>query len=205
MDLSLKIIPQCLDSLDLKDLWAYANWHPYFKYFNMPASSEHYRLLSHLSWQFPPNSVLIDIGTHIGYSALALSHNPNISVISYNIEDDIGNQVFSAKNKSNIELRIDNCLKDIDLLLKSPFILLDTLHNGDFEKELIELLIEKKYNGIVMCDDIYLNTAMINFWNWVPLKKIDVTMFGHWSGTGIIVFNENMYNLEIFENPTKSA
>jgi hypothetical protein len=197
MIITLKIISDFLNSLDLKDLWKFANWHQYFKYLNMPAGKEHYRLFSHLSWQFPPNTTLIDVGTHIGYSALALSHNPDVNVISYNIQDDIGNQNYSVKNKHNIELRIKNCLEDINLLLKSPLIVLDTLHNGDFEKEFMELLIKNNYDGIVICDDIHLNDAMINFWNWIPLKKIDITQFGHWSGTGIVLFNENKYNLEI--------
>ena len=54
-----------------------------------------------------------------------LSHNPDIKVISYNIQEDINNQQCSAKNKTNIELSIKNCLEDIEILLNSPFIMLD--------------------------------------------------------------------------------
>ena len=194
--ISLKIVINNLNTLELNDLWKYVNWHTHFCFFNMPAGKEHYRLLSHLSWQFPSGTTLIDIGTYVGYSAVALSHNPNVKVISYNIQDDIKNQECSAKDKTNIELRIKNCIQDIELLLSSPFIMLDTLHTGEFEKELISVLIEKKYKGVVLCDDIYLNKEMKDFWSWVPLKKIDVSDTGHWSGTGIIIFDENYINIE---------
>ena len=90
-----------------------------------------------------------------------------------------------------------NCIQDIELLLSSPFIMLDTLHTGEFEKELISVLIEKKYKGVVLCDDIYLNKEVKDFWSWVPLKKIDVSDTGHWSGTGIIIFDENYINIVI--------
>ena len=200
MNICLKIVPECLNSLDLKELFQFSIWHSDYRWLNKPAGTDPYRLYSYLSWQFPPNITLIDIGTFVGNSALALSHNPNVKVISYNIQDDIGNPKYSVKNKSNIELRIKNCIEDIDILLKSPLILLDTMHNGDFEKELIELLIKNKYNGIVICDDIYLNNEMKLFWDWVPIKKIDLTNIGHWSGTGAIIFDEKTCNLEIINN-----
>jgi hypothetical protein len=200
MKLSLTIFSYLLNSIDLKDLWKYVNWHEFFSFFNMFCGYEHYRLLSQLSWQFPPNTTLIDIGTSCGYSAVALSHNPDIKVISYNIQDDIKDQICSAKHKPNIELRIKNCMEDIDLLLKSPLIMLDTAHYGDFETELIKLLITKGYKGIVICDDIYLNKEMLDFWNWVPLKKIDITDYGHWSGTGAIIFDETNVNIEIINH-----
>jgi len=203
--ISLKIFSYTLNNINLMDLWKYVNWHGFFMFFNMPAGYEHYRLLSQLSWQFPPNTTLIDIGTSCGYSAVALSHNPDINVVSYNIQDDIGTQVCSAKNKSNIELRIKNCIDDIDLLIKAPLIMLDTAHTGDFETDVINALMKNNYKGLVLCDDIYLNREMVAFWNWVPLKKIDVSEFGHWSGTGIIVFDDTNIDLEILKLGPKNS
>jgi hypothetical protein len=193
---NLQIVVPALDSIDLKDLWVYANWHSFFQFFNNKAGDEHYRLLSNFSWQFPPNTVLADIGTSGGFSALALAHNPNVKVITYNIEDGIGKQVCSMYDKKNIEPRFKNCIEDIDELVKCPFILLDTAHEGGFERELITALMCSNYKGVVMCDDIYLNRAMIDFWNWVPLKKMDVSEYGHWSGTGIILFDPASVNIE---------
>jgi hypothetical protein len=196
---TLKLAPYVLDTIDLKDLWKYSNWADNFKFFNLRNGDEHYRLLSYFSWQFPPNTTIIDVGTFLGFSALALSHNPDVKVISYNIQDDIGTPVYSVKNKENVELRIKNCIDDLNILLNSPFIMLDTAHNGDFEQELIQKLIDNKYRGMVLCDDIHLNYEMIQFWNWVPLKKIDLSKYGHWSGTGLIIFDENTIDLEIVE------
>ena len=194
---SLQIIVPALDCIDLKDLWMYANWHSFFQFFNNRAGDEHYRLLSNFSWQFPPNTVIADIGTSCGFSALALSHNPNVKVLTYNIEDGIGKQTCSMYDKQNIEARIKNCLEDIDELVKCPFILLDTAHEGGFERQLITALMCANYKGVVMCDDIYLNRAMIDFWNWVPLTKMDVSEYGHWSGTGLILFDSSSVNVDI--------
>lgn len=202
MNAHLKIIPYVLDTIDLKDLWMYGTWHEFFQFFNHKAGWEHYRLLSHLSWQFPPGTTLIDIGTSCGFSSLALAHNPDVKVVTYNIEDHIGTQVCSARHKPNIEHRIQNCLEDIDLLLQAPLIMLDTAHEGDFEREVILALRNHNYKGIVICDDIYLNSAMIQFWNWVPIQKVDITPYGHWSGTGMILFDEmNGVQCTIHEHP----
>jgi hypothetical protein len=189
-----------LDSIDLSHLWPYAH-SSQFQYFNLNSGNEHYKLLASLSYQFPNNSTIIDIGTSTGHSALALSINPNIKVITYNIGDEvpsIENQM-SIKNKNNIEIRIKNCIKDIDILLNAPFILLDTFHDGSFERELIQVLLCHNYKGIVMCDDIKLNKEMVDFWNWVPLKKIDVSNYGHWSGTGMILFDESSVNITVIK------
>ncbi len=189
MKRNLVLQPYVLNSIDLKDLWMYATWHPFFTFFNHRAGWEHYRLLSHFSWQFPPGTTLVDIGTSCGFSALALAHNPAVRVVTYNIEDGIGDQVCSARHKPNIEHRIKNCLEDIDVLLSAPLIMLDTAHEGDFEQEVITALMQRSYKGIVLCDDIYLNAAMDRFWKWVPLPKADLSEYGHWSGTGLITFD----------------
>lgn len=197
MKKTLQIIVPALDSLDLKDLWIYGTWHDFFRFFNNKSGDEHYRLLSNFSWQCAPGTVLVDVGTSCGFSALALSHNPHVKVITYNIEDGIGKQSCSMYDKKNIEPRIKNCIDDMEELLQAPFILLDTAHEGPFEHEFIIALMTAGYKGIVMCDDIYLNHAMKAFWDWVPLKKVDVTQYGHWSGTGIIVFDPDVLDLEI--------
>ena len=78
------------------------------------------------------------------------------------------------------------------ILLEAPFIMLDTFHDGGFEREFILELLKNNYKGMVLCDDIYLNDEMKSFWEWVPLQKIDVSKYGHWSGTGIILFDQTL-------------
>ncbi len=198
--MELTIIPNIIDTHDLSHLWPYAKG-PQFKYFNLEAGNEHYRLLYHFSWQMPNQSTIIDIGTSMGHSALALSANPNIRVITYDISDGYVLPNHSIKQKENIEIRIKNCLEDIPLLLQSPFIMLDTFHDGIFERQLITTLINNNYNGIVVCDDIYLNKEMVDFWNWVSLRKMDISIYGHWSGTGAILFGNS--NLTIYYPTSK--
>jgi len=185
----LYIIPEILDSIDLCTLWPYARG-PQFKFFNRESGNEHYRLLSHLSWQFPNKSTVVDIGTSTGHSALALSHNPTINVVTYNISDEV-QKVGSIKSKYNVNIRIKNCLDDMSTLLAAPFIMLDVFNDGTFEKELITALMKNNYAGVVLCDDIYLNKEMVEFWKWVPVKKVDMTKYGHWSGTGLILFGSS--------------
>jgi hypothetical protein len=77
-------------------------------------------------------------------------------------------------------------------IIQSKMIILDVdPHDGFQEKDFLQKLIERNYQGIVVVDDIHLNIEMKQFWDNIPLniKKVDVTHLGHHSGTGIIVFD----------------
>lgn len=69
--------------------------------------------------------------------------------------------------------------------------MLDTFHNGDFEMEFYNKIKEIGFSGLLMIDDIYLNTEMKNFWNQIELEKFDLSEFGHHSGTGLVTFKNN--------------
>lgn len=200
--MNLYILPSIINIHDLSMLWPFAKG-PQFNYFNLESGNEHYRLLYHISWQIPNYSTIIDIGTSTGHSALALSANPDINVVTYNICDQVQDN-NSIKNKKNIDIRIKNCIDDIDILLQSPFIMLDVYHDGIFEKIVIEELIKHNYNGIVLCDDIFLNKEMLDFWNWVPIPKMDITEYGHWSGTGLILFGNSTATV-LYNTPKQIA
>jgi len=89
---------------------------------------EHYRLLSYISSLFNYCNI-IDLGTHRGMSALALSYNETNRIYSFDIVDNVTEQVI--KDKSNIKFIHDNLWEsDIqekwkELILKSEFIFLD--------------------------------------------------------------------------------
>jgi hypothetical protein len=51
------------------------------------------------------------------------------------------------------------------------------------------------YRGIVILDDIHLNDHMNTFWNNITQKKHDVTNVGHFSGTGIIIFDQSRFQI----------
>ena len=143
---------------------------------------EHYDLLSTLSKQY--NGVrLYDIGTYQGFSAVALSSNKNNLIISY----DIGYYV-TIDRPNNVEFRVGNFYHDKDML-SSPLIMFDIdPHDGIQERAFVDNLINVGYKGTVVFDDIHLNDGMKKFWNSITQEKHDYTQYGHWSGTGIVLF-----------------
>ena len=158
-------------------------------YFLDVPGKEHYTLLAHISSQL--NDVpLLDIGTYKGCSALALSYNQQNQVHSFDIVDARAIQNMP----SNIQFYVDDILdiKFKELVLSSPFILVDTLHDGIFEKQFHTFLQAISWNGTLMLDDIYLNDAMKEYWNAITEKKVDVSSSGHWSGTGMVFFGETL-------------
>ena len=170
-----------LDSIDLLEYET--ELAPFVKkYFFLNSGVEHYRLLAHISTYYE-NETILDIGTFKGGSALALSFNNNNKVISIDIEDHLESNI----NRSNIEFKILNILDYPKLIQQSKLIMLDTAHDGLFEKEFYTYLIKSNWNGIMIADDIHLNKPMKRWWKLIDNKyKYDITRFGHWSGTGLI-------------------
>ncbi|MBA7636649.1 hypothetical protein ES703_44270 [subsurface metagenome] len=180
-----KILSVSNKQLDLIDASSGMNIINHRKELICSASSvEHYKLLAYISTLFNKQT-LFDIGTHDGLSALALSYNKAINVKSYDINRT--KISYNYTEKINIKYIIGNALKDEDLK-KSPFIFLDTKHDGIFENQLYNHLIKIDYKGLLMLDDIILNDAMRKFWNDIKHDKYDLIKKGHWSGTGLVNF-----------------
>ena len=55
--------------------------------------------------------------------------------------------------------RIDHLFHDKNLILKSNCILLDTFHDGSFEQQFVDYLLNIGFNNILLLDDIYLNVC----------------------------------------------
>lgn len=157
---------------------------------------QHYRLLAYFSTLFK-NSTIIDIGTHRGHSALALSYESTNTVISFDIENRLHNPFI--KNHKNIRFEYDNLFekngqdKWRDTILSSSFIFLDVEpHNGVMEKELYCYLKSIGYTGFVICDDVwYFKEMRDNFWYKInDAHRFDLTLVGHFSGTGVVVMSD---------------
>ena len=101
----------------------------------------------------------------------------------------VGTAPEAAIDLPNVEFRVKNALEDGDQLLASPLILLDTYHDGVFEQEMYDFLSRNNYTGLLLLDDIHVNPAMQQFWSGVSHTKLDLTTWGHWSGTGLVVFD----------------
>lgn len=181
-----KITNQDLDNLPMSDLSDLINLEEYKKYFLCNSSIEHYRLLSYISLS-NDNITLLDIGTLKGSSALAMSINPKNKVVSF----DVSHNLDLSQIPQNVTFLIDDVtkLQYRELVLESKYILLDTYHDGTFEKVFYDYLKEINYKGFLLLDDINLNQEMISFWNQIDLPKIDISSLGHITGTGVVTFN----------------
>lgn len=162
------------------------------------SGNQHYRFLSYLSSLYN-NSTIIDIGTHRGSSALALSHNKTNTIITFDVIDNVTNNLI--KKKENIKFCFDNIFEEEsrkkwkDTILSCPFIFLDVdTHNGNTEIDFYNYLKEIEYMGFVICDNIwYFKEMRDNFWYKIPDNyKYDLTEYGHCSGTGVFTFNKSI-------------
>lgn len=175
---------ELLDVLNM-NLYQTIDNKEYQNYYTEKSSKEHYRLLTHISNSFD-NQTFVDIGSLKGSSALALSTNKKNKVYSFNLF----NQLSLSTIPENIEFIIDNVIngKYDHILMTAKFILLDTFHDGTFEKQFYNHLVSIGYLGYLLLDDIHLNPEMKEFWNSIDKNKIDLTHIGHWSGTGLVYF-----------------
>lgn len=181
----LSISNNQLNNINLYDEVSKIKSDEYQKYFLSDSGLEHYRLLSYLSIKNESVNFL-DVGTLKGCSALAFSHNRKNKVYSFNVVEELD----LLDPPSNIEFIVNDILNDQfnDIIISSKYIMLDTFHDGIFEKEFLNKLILLKYKGFLLLDDIFLNEEMRVFWESINLKKYNITNIGHVTGTGVVYF-----------------
>jgi hypothetical protein len=181
---------QFLSSLPMKSSHIDKHLSEMAMYYSSAIGMEHYRLLTALS-MMNRNSIILDIGTYKGASALALSTNPTNKVISYNIVNQLD---VDFSDIPNIEFKIkDIYTESKELILSSNFILYDiSPHNGKDELRFYEFVKGLGYTGTIIFDDIHLNGGMKEFWTKVDSNKSDFTCVGHGSGTGAVFFGEEI-------------
>ena len=176
----------------------YAAWHENAKFF-AASSGEHYKLLATIASKFRGGR-FVDIGTYLGHSALALAHRAEElgnKVVSYDIADCFDNAAARAspsdiKKHPAIELRVRDAISDVaEIAATADVVLLDvTPHDGKQERVIVSELVRLGFKGLLLLDDIHLNPEMTALWQWLPCeRKLDLTDIGHWSGTGLCVFD----------------
>jgi predicted O-methyltransferase YrrM len=169
------------------------------RYYDEKSGIQEYRLYSYLSTLFN-NIVILDIGTLDGRSAIALSHNENNKVISYDIENHIKNNNHIIYSKQNITFNVKNVLEDLteEFVKNVKIVMIDIDHFETIETLIINRLKELNFSGIIILDDItnhpdiYANICMNRLWNGIKEPKYDFTKYGHWSGTGILIMNDDI-------------
>ena len=168
-------------------------------YYEDKSGVQEYRLYSYLSTFFN-NVTILDIGTLDGRSAISLSHNENNKVISYNVVDQIYYTNHKIYSKKNVSFNIKNVLDDLteDFVKNIKIVMIDIDHYEQTELIIINKLKELKFSGIIILDDITkhpepdINICMNRLWNNITDTKYDLTKYAHWSGTGIVIINDDI-------------
>lgn len=195
-DITIK--KELLELMNLESVGEYSDWVKRFGTNWFYEEKEHYKLLAYLSMFFE-NETIVDIGTYRGLSSLAMSYNLKNNVITYDIVDNFDGfkDEYTIEKKENIECRIKDCREDVELFKSTSLVMLDVdPHDGIQETDFFKFFEDIGYEGIVLLDDIFLNQQMTEFWNNIKQPKFDISRFGHWSGTGLVLFG-NKFNITI--------
>lgn len=162
---------------------------------------EHYRLLAGLARVLAPR-VVIEIGTATGMSALALAHGAPDEATVATFDLVPYHQVPGAvlRESDFADRRLVQHLDDLStpagldkhraLLREASLVFVDAAKDGSQEDRFLELLGTVDYvtPPIVVFDDIR-QWKMLATWRRITRPKLDVTSFGHWSGTGLVDFS----------------
>ena len=95
----------------------------------------------------------------------------------------------------NVEYNISNPLtkENTEIMLSASLISLDVdPHDGIQEKDFVNFFVDNNWKGLMVCDDIEEKIEMKRFWQNVSKTKYDIsyTRYSHYSGTGIICFDD---------------
>lgn len=192
MDTALQAVA-AVRSIDLqwlaeRDPSAFANVWP----------GEHYKLLAALVGLLRPSTV-VEIGTATGASALAMKSAlvKDAKLVTFDVVPWHAVPSAVLRDSDFADGRLEQRCDDLstpggwqanaDLLRSAEFIFLDALHDGIQERNFLRGFDEVGLAAgpIVMLDDIRL-WRMLSFWQDIQRPKLDLTSFGHWSGTGLV-------------------
>jgi predicted O-methyltransferase YrrM len=159
---------------------------------------EHYRLLAALMETEKPRLV-VEVGTAQGLSAHVMAETipAGGKVVTYDIRSwntfpDV-HVVEADFTTGKLEQRLVDLGDPVAFAREVPFLkdvdifFLDAAKDGALEQRLLDNLATVKFTRppLVIFDDVRL-WNMLAIWRSVARPKLDVTSFGHWSGTGII-------------------
>ena len=178
------------------------------------ADLEHYHaILAHLSTYFN-DSIIIDMGTHTGNSAAALSYNKTNKVYTFDITPtEQAAELFKEDEYKNIIYIIGNCIEnnwygqplgpfstnlseplksEREIFLSSKLIFLDIdPHDGVQEPQVLDFLITNDWKGIMVCDDIgHQHPPMHDWWQSIELPTYTIrNKYAAFKGTGVVCFD----------------
>lgn len=159
---------------------------------------EHYKLLAGLVLEARPGTV-IEIGTATGLSALAmLRHLPpggRLTTFDIRAWDTFADTCLKAEDFADRSLsQIIGDVSDpavfashVELFHAADLIFVDGPKDGRFERIFIDRLGDAglSRHPVVVFDDVRV-WNMLAVWREIRMPKLDLTSFGHWSGTGLV-------------------
>jgi predicted O-methyltransferase YrrM len=160
---------------------------------------EHYKLLGGLVKALNAKNI-VEIGTATGLSALTLLLElpAGGKVTTFDVvrwPDYVDGTVLTEKDFA--DGRLVQVIDDLqqqsvverhrELLESADFIFIDAAKDGVMEQKFIDNLKPLRFKNapIVMFDDIRV-WNMLAIWRKLDRRKLDLTSFGHWSGTGLV-------------------
>jgi predicted O-methyltransferase YrrM len=159
---------------------------------------EHYRLLAAVVAVLQPLAV-VEVGTYRGLSALCLKRflPPEGRITTFDVvpwqklsgtclnarDFGDGRLVQETGDLSNPAIFNLHC----NLLATAELIFLDGPKDGVFERQFLQLLTQLKDASpkVLILDDIR-TWNMLAIWRKISFPKLDLTSFGHWTGTGLV-------------------
>jgi len=166
---------------------------------------EHYRILRAFS-KILDASCIIEIGTFTGAGSVAFLQG-NDHGVTHTFDIFPWHENTSHITKENLDSgRIVYHVADLttptlfsqyrDLLNQADIIFSDGPKDGIFENKFLALStqLDPKPNKLLILDDtkVLRNANMIETWRRIQSPKLDITSFGHWSGTGIIDISDSL-------------
>ena len=159
---------------------------------------EHYRLLTGLIKVLKPLTV-IEIGTERGISSLAmkaaLPDGSKIHTFDIKPYHEMKEPVLRQTDldKSLIQHVTDLTRPETQqqfrsLFEEADFIFMDAAKDGQMERTFLRFFnsVSFKHKPVLMIDDIH-NWNMLAIWREIELPKLDVSSFGHFTGTGLVL------------------
>ena len=179
-----------LDQVDMTDPISRAGC--YTEYMELFSGQEHYKLLRYLGELLKGS--FIEIGTHCGSSGLCMAYNTGTDLLTYDVVDE---KLKDYSDIKNIEFQVRNFFNDNERherIISSDLIFIDASHDGELELKIYDWLVKNEYKGITIWDDIKVDHRMEGFWNNSKIKhtKIDISKYGHITGTGAILFSDDV-------------
>ncbi len=158
---------------------------------------EHYKLLAAIVKKIKPR-VVVELGTHLGYSALCMKKFMPPGAVLYTFDvvpwEDFEDTILTERDfESGLVQFTDDLtipqsiVKHQAMLEEADIIFIDALKDGKQEYLFLQNLSKVKFKKkcYFIFDDIRL-WNMLDIWYNLDRPKIDLTSFGHWSGTGLV-------------------